>query len=376
MLSPKILNAILPRVSSEIRVPKPVAEAAAEPSQVHAGFSDLFTSIAGNEGFTSLVLFGGLLILLLAISYFVARYNHRRRLRAKLRPVERVDADFSTAGDEGHEHPDSPGFRPNYISTESAPGILIAEEDDELRLFLTNTLRLNYRVIAVKDGLKAFRKAFDTVPDLIITDSQMPGMDGVSLCHLLKVTMATSHIPVIILTTDTKQKADEPVPADGCIRADFDARSLLMEIRNFMQQRKSLYAGFRKQLHGGKTVDDFFSAEFEFVQRVNAILKTGYHRTGFSVDDLADGLSLTKLQLHRKMRALLKISPNDFIRHFRIEEAKRLLVKGPTQVSDVASRTGFSNLTGFSKAFKEVTGLSPVEFSVHSRGIANPVSDR
>ena len=377
MLVNKTLIAMLPHVPSELRVPKPLlSEEAPTPLPASAGFSDLITSIAGNEGFSSLVLFGGLLVLLLAVLYFAARYNARRRLKSRIRLAEPDESAFLLNGGEERDNPELSGFRPNYISTESAPGILIAEEDDELRLFLTNTLRLNYRVIAVKDGLKAFRKAFDTIPDLIITDSQMPGMDGVSLCHLLKVTMATSHIPVILLNTDTSVRVAEAIPADGCIRANFDAKSLLIEIRNFMQQRKHLYAGLRKQLLNGEPVDDFFSAELDFIHRVNGILKTGYHRTGFGVDELGDGLSLTKLQLFRKMKVVVNKTPNDYIRHFRVEEAKRLLAMEHNGLGDVAIRTGFNSQSVFAKAFKEVTGLTPVEFSVHSRAIANPVSDQ
>lgn len=370
-----VLISMLPGVSSETRVAKTMLSAEPPPPKASADFADLITSIAANEGLSSLILFGGLMILILVTLYFVARYNARRR-SVKANLAESEDFGFKPDTEEERENADFSGFRPNYISTESAPGILIAEEDDEVRLFLTNTLRLNYRVVAVKDGLKAFRKSFETVPDLIITNSQMPGMDGVSLCHLLKVTMATSHIPVIILNTDKTLRMDEPVLADGCIRADFDAKSLLIEIRNFMQQRKHLYAGFRKQLLSGDVVDDFFSTELEFINRVNAILRTGYHRTGFGVNELSDGLSLSRLQLHRKIKVLTNKSPNDYIRHFRVEEAKRFLAMENTQVSEVASRTGFSNLSGFSKAFKEVTGLTPVEFSVHSRGIANPVRDQ
>ncbi len=371
-----ILIAMLPGVSPETRVAKSILTTTeAKQPTASANFSDLITSIATNEGLSSLILYGGLLMLLLLVLYFTARYNARRR-SVKAYLAESEGFVFPMGTEEEHENPDLSGFSPNYISTESAPRILIAEEDDEVRLSLTNTLRLNYRVIAVKDGLKAFRKTFEIIPDLIITNSQMPGMDGVSLCNLLKVTMATSHIPVILLNTDITLKVDEPVPADGCIRSDFDARSLLIEIRNFMQQRKHLYTGFRKQLLSGETVDDFFSTELEFVNRVNAILKTGYHRTGFGVDELGDGLSLTKLQLYRKMKALTNMSPNDYIRYFRVEEAKRLLAMENTQVSEVAAQTGFNNLSGFTKTFKEVTGLTPVEFSVQSRGITNPVSDQ
>lgn len=360
---------------AELRISPSTAKEEAQIQKASADFSDLFTSIAGDEGFSSLVVFGGLLVLLLLVLYFVARFTARRRLTAEVRLAESEELIFPLDTADLNDHPDSSGFSPNYISTESAPGILVAEEDDEVRLFLTNTLRLNYRVIPVKDGLKAFRKAFETIPDLIITNSQMPGMDGVSLCHLLKVTMATSHIPVIILNTDPTLRAEEPVPADGCIRADFDAKSLLIEIRNFMQQRKHLYAGFRKQLFSDQPIDDYFSAELNFMHRVDAILKSGYHRTGFGVEDLVDGLTLTKLQLHRKLKALTNQSPNDYIRYFRVNEAKRLLAMEDTQVTDVASRTGFNNLSGFSRAFKEVTGLSPIEFSIHSRGITNPVNE-
>src|SRR5690606_8678230 len=181
-----ILIAMLPGVSPETRVAKSILTTTeAKQPTASANFSDLITSIATNEGLSSLILYGGLLMLLLLVLYFTARYNARRR-SVKAYLAESEGFVFPMGTGEEHENPDLSGFSPNYISTESAPRILIAEEDEEVRLSLTNTLRLNYRVIAVKDGLKAFRKTFEIIPDLIITNSQMPGMDGVSLCNLLK----------------------------------------------------------------------------------------------------------------------------------------------------------------------------------------------
>lgn len=361
---------------SEVRVTDPQLDQPVADSSSDS-YAELSSAIYNDERFMSIFFLATLALFFVLVIYAFDRYRKYRRSRtlagftgAGLEDTSNPDVSEHAVGE-----PETAGFVPTYFSTDSAPAILVAEEDEEMRTFIANTLRLNYRVITAKNGLKAFRKAFEVVPDLVITNALMPGMDGGSLCHLLKAATATSHIPVIILDAEHEFGSTLPVPADGCIRPDFDARTLLIEIRSFLDQRRHLYNAFQKQLKGEGPIEPYFAEEAAFIQRLNGLVKNNYHNSSYGVEDLADALSLTKIQLFRKLKALINRAPGEYIRNFRVNEAKRMLRAENIQVSEIAGRVGFSNMSGFTKAFKEVTGISPVEYVVETRSITDPVTD-
>ncbi len=374
----RLVGCRLTSLLSEVRVTnpqlgQPATESASEPDTL----SDMSSAIYNDERFMSIFFLATLALFFVLVVYAFDKYRKYRKFRSLAGFAgggvnDTVDADVS-----GHAtgETEGAGFIPTYISTDSAPAILVAEEDEEMRTFIANTLRLNYRVITAKNGLKAFRKAFEVVPDLVITNALMPGMDGGSLCHLLKAATATSHIPVIILDSEHEFGSTLPVPADGCIRPDFDARTLLIEIRSFLDQRRHLYNAFQKQLKGEDPIEPYFAEEAAFIQRLNGLVRNNYRTPSYGVDDLADGLSLTKLQLFRKLKVLINRAPGEYLRNFRVNEAKRMLREENVPVNEVASRAGFSNMSAFTKAFKEVTGTSPVEYVVETRSITDPVTD-
>lgn len=361
---------------SEVRVTDPQLDQPS-PEASADSLTELSSAIYNDERFMSIFFLATLALFFVLVIYAFDRYRKHRRFRTLAGFTGEGIEDTANADDSGHPTPEaeSTGFIPTYFSTDSAPSILVAEEDEEMRTFIANTLRLNYRVITAKNGLKAFRKAFEVVPDMVITNALMPGMDGGSLCHLLKAATATSHIPVIILDSEHEFGSTLPVPADGCIRPDFDARTLLIEIRSFLDQRRHLYNAFQKQLKGEGSIEAYFAEEAAFIQRLNGLVKSNHHNPAYGVEELADALSLTKLQLFRKLKVLINRAPGEYIRNFRVNEAKRLLQSENVQVGEIASRVGFSSMSGFTKAFKEVTGISPVEYVVETRSITDPVTD-
>jgi CheY-like chemotaxis protein len=254
-------------------------------------------------------------------------------------------------------------FTPTFFSSESSPAILVAEHNNDLRLFITNTLRLNYRVVSTSDGHEALEKATETVPDLIITNRYMPGLDGPLLCRKLKSAEPTSHIPVIILTSDEADQSDEEWThyADDHLVSIFDARELLMRVHNLIAQRKEMQEEYRKQIRNYPA--PLSLPEKFFLQKLLNVVEEHYRDPLFGVEQLTSRLNMSRLQLYRKLKALTTYAPGDFIRQYRLEHAKQLLLKEGSTVTDVAARTGFINLSTFTKSFKDYTGKSPVEYA-------------
>jgi DNA-binding response OmpR family regulator len=305
-----------------------------------------------------LVFFAGLsVVFVVMVGILFRKYRGKRKIsRREAFNDAYYDADRST-------------FTPTFFSSESTPAILVAQNHNDLRLFITNTLRLNYRVISTGDGHEACEKAIEVVPDLIIIDRFMPGMDGPMICRKLKSTEATSHIPIVILTSSERDlmTSDWHQYADDVLHSSFDARELLIRVHNLISLRKKQQEEYRRHIRVYPFVEDSGLPEFGFLKRVLTVLDQQYNDPGFGVDQLTDKLSMSRLQLYRKLKALTTHAPGEFIRQYRLEQAKQLLSKETASVVDVASRTGFANLSTFSKAFKDYTGKSPVEFVENSK---------
>jgi DNA-binding response OmpR family regulator len=261
-------------------------------------------------------------------------------------------------------------FTPSVFSTDSSPAILVVEPNEDMRLFITNALRLNYRVIALSDGPKAFQKACEVVPDLVIINTYIGGMEGMTLCETLKSNQVTNHIPVIMLTAkgEVGQSSENIVSkCDSFLVKPFDARELLLSVRDLIDKRKRHHVAFRDQISAVPAFTDFAPADVEFLLKLFYTLETNYHNPAFGVEHLAKEFSFLKLQLFRKLKALANRTPGDFIRFYRIERAKLLLAKDIDSIGLIATKVGFTNLTTFNKVFRDYTGVSPAEFSAQTK---------
>lgn len=95
------------------------------------------------------------------------------------------------------------------------------------------------------------------------------------------------------------------------------------------------------------------------MQKTKSLIEAHLDDEQFSVTELADGLVLSRSQLHRKLQALIGQGPNEMILEMRLLRAKELLEKGAGNASEVAYMVGFSSLAYFSKRFSERFGVSP-----------------
>lgn len=250
-------------------------------------------------------------------------------------------------------------------TNEELPLVLIAEDNRDMRSFIRDTLQPHYRIAEAEDGLQAWEKTQEIIPDLVITDMMMPRMDGATFCEKVKGTLVTSHIPVVMLTARAGQESKIDGlqrGADDYLVKPFDVQELKVRVLNLVEQRKKLRQLYRQEITLQPKDVVVTSVDAEFLQKALAILEDQFSDSNFGVEEFNRAIGFSRMQLHRKLKALTDESTGEFIRHFRLEKAKQFLVIKGAQVSQVAYDCGFNNVSHFSKSFKDHTGMTPSEF--------------
>ena len=204
--------------------------------------------------------------------------------------------------------------------------------------------------------------AFEHIPDIVISDIMMPKKDGYEVCHSLKVNPKTSHIPIIMLTAKAGQESKiEGLTqgADAYLTKPFDEKELLLRMKNLIDSRKKIWEHFKAL--DMLLVDNIEvnSIDDKFLQDVFKSIKDNLDNEQFSVEDIARTVGFSRSQLHRKLKALSDRSANQLIVEVRLNEAHRLLKQKAGSVSEIAYTVGYSNLSYFTKSFKEKFGTLP-----------------
>ena len=83
----------------------------------------------------------------------------------------------------------------------------------------------------------------------------------------------------------------------------------------------------------------------------------------FTVETLGQEMAYSRMQLYRKLKNISGLSPNEFIRNYRLKRAATILQDGELSVTEVLYQVGFSNKSYFTKCFKDIYGLTPKEYS-------------
>ena len=248
------------------------------------------------------------------------------------------------------------------------PVVLVVEDNYDLMASIRESLEETYQVLGANNGLKGLEKAVNFIPDLIVSDVMMPEMDGFVLSKKIKSNEHTSHIPLILLTAKAG-KEDKMIGletgADDFITKPFDHDELLVRIKNLIVQRKKLTEHILKNISPDNqlSTSGVSSMEQKFLKKAINAVANYISDSEFSVELFAKELSMSRVQLHRKLTALVGQSARDFIRTIRLKKAAQLLKKNSGTVSEIAYDVGFSNPSHFSKCFREQFGKLPSEYS-------------
>ena len=245
------------------------------------------------------------------------------------------------------------------VSESDRPTILVVDDNADLRRFIGTLLEGEYRILSACDGREALEKATREMPDLVVSDVMMPVMDGLELCKALKGQLATSHIPVILLTAKSleDQRAEGyDSGADAYISKPFSERVLLSRIGNLLKSRILLKEHY---LETGESAAR--PQENDFLSRFRALVREHLGDENLSVEQLGSDLGLSRVQLYRKVKALTGYSPVELVRITRLKAAEQLLKTTDKTVAEVAYAVGFGTPSYFSKCYKELFGHVPGE---------------
>jgi signal transduction histidine kinase/DNA-binding response OmpR family regulator len=244
------------------------------------------------------------------------------------------------------------------------PLALVVEDNRDLRAYINGIIKDQYEVLLAEEGEEGVALALEHIPDIILTDVMMPKKDGFELCEAVKKDSKTSHIPIIMLTAKAGQENKMQglqEGADAYLTKPFDVDELLVRMKNLISVRERLWEKLKKT--EGILIDDLElnSVDDQFLQKVFKTIDEHLDDTLFTVESLSGSVGFSRAQLHRKLKALLNKSPNQLISEVRLNMARKMLQNRTGNVSEVAYSVGFSNLSYFSKSFKQKFGIAPSE---------------
>jgi DNA-binding response OmpR family regulator len=254
------------------------------------------------------------------------------------------------------------GSATDGTGNDGLPVLLIVEDSADMLKYIRRHLADGYRIIEAMNGEEGIRKATESIPDLIISDVMMPRMDGFQLCRKLKTDECTSHIPVILLTAkaESEQKIEGlETGADDYIMKPFEARELQVRVKNLIEQRRKLRERFAKARGIQLKEIVITPADERFMNRVIEIVETHISDRDFTAEQFAREMFLSRMQLHRKIRALTNLSPWQFVRKVRLHRAADMLRKHAGNISEIAYQIGYESPSKFSEAFRQEFGYPP-----------------
>jgi signal transduction histidine kinase/ligand-binding sensor domain-containing protein/DNA-binding response OmpR family regulator len=258
---------------------------------------------------------------------------------------------------------------------DSRPLLLIVEDNPDMVDFIRLTLSEKYRFMIAGDGEEGLRKAAQFLPDVIISDVMMPVMDGLTFCKRIKSNPKTSRMAVILLTARSlaSQKIEGiRIGADAYITKPFDIELLDAQIGNLLQRKEAMATYFRDNLIVTAAVKDGKeNVDEKFVKKVMSIVEAHISDPEFNVEVLASEIGMSSAHLSRKLKTLTQLSANEIIKKYRIKKASLLLENKEGNISEIMYDVGFSNLSYFSKCFREEFGVTPKDYVKKASGKFN-----
>lgn len=261
---------------------------------------------------------------------------------------------------------------PTAESEEGKPIILVVEDNRDIREYIRCSFKEMYEVLTAADGKEGWEITQNRIPNIVISDIMMPVMDGIELCRHIKEDMRTSHIPVILLTAkDTLQDKEEgyAAGADSFITKPFSARLLNSRINNILENRRKI-AGVITSIpeteSGQKHIENerknLNKLDQEFLNKVTAIIEENLSMEKMDVAFIADKMCMSHSTLYRKIKGLMEMSINEFVRKIKMKKGMELINSGQYSLAEVSDLTGFSSVAYFRQCFKDEYGMAPTEY--------------
>jgi signal transduction histidine kinase/CheY-like chemotaxis protein/AraC-like DNA-binding protein len=246
----------------------------------------------------------------------------------------------------------------NAIAISEKPEIVVVEDHPEMNAFIADLLSNEYTVHTAFNAEDGWKIINHVVPDLVITDLMLPGMSGEMLCKRIKTTVSTDHLPVLALSA--KQSADAKITlykygADNYLTKPFDSDELRSVVASLINQRNKL------QLKFSGNIAKSHSSAGEGMRKIDITITENIANSNFGPLQLGSILGIGRNQLQRKIKSVTGYTPVEYIRLLRLENARKMLMRGEVTVSEAAFASGFNQVSYFSKAYKVHFNVSPSE---------------
>ncbi len=250
--------------------------------------------------------------------------------------------------------------------------ILVVEDNKDLRKFLVTLLSPTYTVLTAENGKEGLEKAGAEMPDFILSDVTMPVMDGLTMVSLIKKNPDICHIPIIILSArasveDKAQGISQGI--DDYITKPFSAQYLKQRMAEVIanrhnEQQQSLNEISRKEKDSGYKLSSAKIVDTDrlMMTKLMEYLEGNIGNADMRVEDMASAVNLGRTVFFNKLKSIVGMSPNDFLRDLRIKRAMQLITESQMTISEIAIATGFNDQRYFSRVFKKQTGATPSEY--------------
>ena len=252
--------------------------------------------------------------------------------------------------------------------SESESTLLVIDDNADICALIKTLLNDKFTVLTASSGSEGIRLATKFVPDVIVCDVMMPGIDGIETCNRLKTEITTSHIPVLMLTAcalDEQRIAGFNCGADAYVTKPFNSEVLIAQINSLIENRRRVQEAYQKQDFSAPASDASVPAlrdiDSEFYQKFAEIVGKEMANPNLNVDSIAAALGISRVQMYRKLKALTNYSPTDLVRIMRLQRAATMLKTSRATVAEICFAVGFTSHSYFTKCYHEYFGESPSE---------------
>ncbi len=279
-------------------------------------------------------------------------------------------------GKEEATRPETPETTEQPVEAAGTPEgrkkILLVEDNADFREFVGGQLADAFQVFTAEEGRSALAILGKEDIDLIISDIMMEGMDGLELCKAVKTNLATSHIPIILLTA--KALAEDEVRglelgADDYVTKPFHMRILRLRIQKLLDAHRQAQRTFSEKLEVNPSEITITSLDEQFLSKAIRLTEENMADADFSVEKLSSLLGMHRTHLYKKLLSITGKTPIEFIRTIRLKRAAQYLIQSQLYVSEIAYQVGFNSPKLFSRQFKEAFGMTPREYQ-QNNGVA------
>ena len=283
----------------------------------------------------------------------------------KLQPVEIVSAE------EKDKQQDEEEANATAAAHNGKHKMLIIEDHKDIRLYLKILFSANYTLIMAENGEEGIRIARKEMPDIIISDVMMPGLNGFECTKILKEDIKTCHIPIILLTAlvgDTNMVKGLEVGADDYILKPFNPDILISKVKRLIKNRLDLKQTYMKLMMASNMTNTTLEEEKEepkedpFIRQIFDIVEKNLQNPDFNVKRLAEMLNMSQPTLYRRVKMLTNYTIIELIRGVRLKRAADLLRSRKYSIQEVSEMVGYNDAPTFRKHFVDFYGTTPSTF--------------